>query len=471
MSNPGATVTRRLRAPLLLFAVLLIAYNPVEPWILSLLPPEGYWFVRLAPDACIALAVGATLIVGLRYRNAAWWVLAGLTVAAATLFALDVARGEGASDTINAIRVLVRYPAIGIVVWSWADDADLLQRRLSAAILFAGAVQIAAAAAELVSGFASSGLPIAPLAGTTGRYDRLGMLLAVVVILVLAGDRVSGRRWERAVPLLALVFLFLSTSRQAELGLAAGALLLAVMPLAGRQQRVTAVGTALLAVAMIAWTPSAVLRPAQQPGTGGTGGSPGQSPPASANPQPAVPSGGSVATGAPSAATVAKGSSELSLDPNRNFRLYLNFVVAPWAVVQEPLLGLGPGAHSGSTADPRLIAKLEADGVDWSYANRFMNDSNYATLLIQFGLAATALFLALLAAPLVVVVRQARRVREPVLRFAAAAGVAMAVAAAFGPAFEVRMTSVVVWVAVFAAMAYVRPIRAQPAVATSAETA
>jgi hypothetical protein len=273
--------------------------------------------------------------------------------------------------------------------------------------------------------------------------------MAGVILLLLARQRMPGRARELFLIAGAFGFLLLSTSRQASVGLAAGAAMLALLP-AGRQARFAAAAVSAFALVV-------VIAAGQVPAAPSGGDDPGVPLP------PPIPGVGVQLPATPPPATpVVRGSSQLSMDPNRNFRLYLNLVLVPWVIQTDPLIGLGPGAHLDKSASPLLIEKVEADGVDWSFARRFMNDSNYATLLVQFGLPASLLFLGLYAVPAAIVLIRLRRTAHPVAAFALALGVAMAIAAAFGPAFELRTASSVAWVSIFTALALVLAEPRQP---------
>jgi len=89
----------------------------------------------------------------------------------------------------------------------------------------------------------------------------------------------------------------------------------------------------------------------------------------------------------------------------------------------------------------------------WAYAQPYMNDSNYASLVIRFGLVSALLFGALLLAVALLLIRRAFRApTEPLVVAAFGLLVAVATAAAFGPAFEIRMTSSLLWITAFAAI-------------------
>ena len=209
--------------------------------------------------------------------------------------------------------------------------------------------------------------------GTTGRYDRFGLELAALLLALLALSAFRPRGWYLALAIPALMLLFWSTSRQAMLAVVAASALVVVWPRLRLEARGIAAGLAAICLVLLVSTSSQA--------SAGLGG------------EEALPGSGGVA--APGGGIV-KGSSELSIDPNRNFRLYLNLVLAPWAATEDPLLGLGPGRHDIIEADPRLVAKVRSDGMDWAFARQFMNDSNFTSLAIQFGGIAAAAFLAIL---------------------------------------------------------------------------
>ena len=293
---------------------------------------------------------------------------------------------------------------------------------------------------------ASSALEvIPPLAGSTGRYDRFGLLIGALIIAVVSLIAVRPRRGYVLLVTLAVVVLFWSTSRQAMIGVAAAGLVVAIWP------RISRLGRAM-GVALIVTTMAMVIATQMGRGELGLGGEDDRPPAASAG--PAASGGPPSGPSAPILPSRTLGSSALSADPNRNFRLYLNLVLGPWAALEEPVFGLGPGRHERDDADPRLIARVEADGLQWNFARHYVNDSNYASLMLQFGLVATIAFLSLLIGTLVVATRAAWRRPDPLTLFATAFGVGCLAAAAFGPSFEIRQTSVILWLSLFGAVAW-----------------
>jgi hypothetical protein len=149
---------------------------------------------------------------------------------------------------------------------------------------------------------------------------------------------------------------------------------------------------------------------------------------------------------------LTKGGVDLSLDPNRNFRLFYNLEIAPWAAVTEPLIGFGPRQQVAEQPDPRLAARFEDAGMGWSWARQFTNDSNYASLVVQFGIVAPAMLLGLILLT-VTHLAAAARAGEGFALFALTNAAAVLVAAWFGPALEIRTVSIIFWVALMAAVA------------------
>ena len=423
------------------YALALIVYLPVEPALIGGLPSTAYWIVRLVPDGLVVgLAVAVVLFGDRTARSTPVRLLWAVGAVCAVLVAANYVRGVSVADSFNAIRLIVRYLVLGLLVW-WA----LLGRTgvgplVLRAVFAAGLVQVVIAAIQIVTRILPSvgnATPFDPSAllfidGTLGRYDRLGLLLMTVVIALMAtGDLASRRRY--AFIAICMVLLFLTTSRQAMIGLALAGGLLLVFPGAEIRRRALAFGLAALSVLLVFAIPT---RPppvlSQDPDTG-----------AIQAPSPT----------SPSAPTTGKGEVKLSVDPNLNFRLFYNLTLAPWAAATEPLLGFGPLQQVADQPDPRLVARFEAAGMPWSWARLFTNDSNYASLVVQFGVIAPSLFLLLI---LGVAARVALKATQPggaFARFAVLNAAAVLVAAWFGPAFEIRMIAIIFWVALMAAIA------------------
>jgi hypothetical protein len=79
-----------------------------------------------------------------------------------------------------------------------------------------------------------------------------------------------------------------------------------------------------------------------------------------------------------------------------------------------------------------------------------MNDSNYTSLVLQFGLVLPMLFGALMAGLALRLLRfTLRGPPSPWITFALAYTAVTVVAAGFGPSFEIRTVSLLLWVGLF----------------------
>jgi hypothetical protein len=277
------------------------------------------------------------------------------------------------------------------------------------------------------------------LDGTTGRYDRYGLVLAIasaatLVAIVRSPPR---RRVGLSVLLVAcLAFLALSTSRQALLALAVGTGPLILLPGLGRVFRITASGVLFVAVALPFLVPTVTAH---------------DIPPADEIPTSSAPSEPS-----PAPPVLTRASSAISLDPNRNFRLFLTFRLAPWAAVEEPILGFGPNEHTALDADARIQQFVSDAGTTWPWARRFTEDSNYASMVIQFGPLFAVGFLAVVATLWWGTLRRAILWRDHFALVALSVSLIVVAAALFGPAFEIRTASIFLWVFLFTAIAQQR---------------
>ena len=428
-----------------LLALALLLYLPVEPAFLASLPAGLYWFLRLAPDALIVLLAASLVVSEARAPSLQTRLLLVLAALAVTLIAFDAARGFAAVDTVNALRVVLRYVVLGLVLWRAAPYILRFPEQFQRAILAAGLIQIGAAIVEIALRFANpaslnlNGLWF--IEGTTGRYDRFGFSMVLFVVVVFVRLR---RRLDRnsmllgAAGSLGVFLLVLTASRQAILALAVAALAITLARVSWRNRAGLLAASAAL-VFMTALVPS-TLRIAQvAPGVTNPGG------------PDELDRGGSGTV----IITTEKGSTEISINPNRNFRLYLNAVLTPWAALQEPLIGFGPMQHIDVYADTRLRNAVASAGMDWAYATTFTNDSNYASLVIQFGLLLPVLFIAALGYLALSALRRTRaRGQDSIAPIAFAVAAAFAVTAVFGPIFEQRTSSSALWISLFTAFAF-----------------
>jgi len=366
-------------------------------------------------------------------------LLAVVGLVAVGIVAIDVAGGHGPSDSINAIRVLVRFAVLGLILATCVTALPTLPRIVLMAIVIAGVMQMSFGLLEVASEIGMSGPLI--IAGTTGRYDRFGLIVAATLLALLALVATRPSRWQAPLIVAACVLLFLSTSRQSMLAVAATSLIIVFWPHVHRYGRVLAIGLSAACLSMALVTTN----------RGDFGAGPGD------GVEPAPGNGGVTASPPPR----ELGSTSFSIAATGNLRLYLNLVLGPWAAMQEPIVGLGPGRHDQPNADPRLIARLETDGVEWSYARQYLNDSNYASMFIQFGLLAPVGFLALLLGAIAIAARSAWRRPDPLGLFAVMFGVAALLTATLGPSFEIRPTSAVLWISLFVVVAWrERPLSA-----------
>lgn len=423
------------------YAVALILYLPVEPALLSGLPSTAYWILRLLPDGLVAgLALAVVLLGDRTARTVPVRVLWAVAAVCMFLIAVNAARGVSVVDSINAVRLVVRHMVLGLLVWWAVGDRALVGPLVVRAVLAAGLVQIVISAVQIVARIIPSvggTIALDPsvllfIDGSLGRYDRLGLLLMSVAIAAVAtDDRITRSRF--ALLAACMVLLYLTTSRQAMAGLATAGALLGVFPNVVLRRRALALVLAVLSVAFV------LAMPVRLP------------PLPSEDPEAII-----AASPAPSlspAPEITKDRIQFTVDPNRNFRLFYILELAPWAAVTEPLIGFGPRQQVAEQPDPRLVARVEAAGMNWSWARRFTNDSNYASLVIQFGLVAPVLFLLLILSVTARAARAAIRAAGGFARFAVVNSVAVLVTAWFGPAFEIRMVSIILWVSLMAAIA------------------
>jgi len=228
----------RVEGSVVALAVALVLYLPIEPVILSPLSGASYWAVRLLPDALIAVVAAAVLLVPGTRRREALAILWALAIVSLTVVLLDAMRGFAPGTTINALRVLLRYAVLGAALLAVVREPSAVLRWLTWAIVLAALVQFAAALIEFVallwpmaSGAQSfSGPNLFGVDGTVGRYDRLGFLMVAAVLMAMVGAVPGRRALGRSLLVLGMLGLAMSSSRQALVGLALAAGLLAVLP-------------------------------------------------------------------------------------------------------------------------------------------------------------------------------------------------------------------------------------------------
>lgn len=440
LGSRTTAIEAALRQAIPAFALALILYLPVEATLLVALPPEPYWVLRLLPDALIVVAALAVVLVGdPRARTTPIRILWAVVAIALLIAIANAARQIPVADSINAVRVLTRYLVLGLLLWWAVDGRDRLGPLVVGAILLSGAIQVGIATVELVTR-----IPVAAesgvsgwffLEGSFGRYDRFGLfMMGVIVAVVATADRRTP--WRFALLAACAVLLYLSTSRQAVVGLGVACAILMVWPRVPLERRAIAAGTGVLALVLLLTSPS------------------GLQPPLDVS-EPDAP-----ATVGHGVSRPIKDSIVLSMNPNLNFRLFYNLQLAPWAALNEPVVGFGPRQQVALEPDPRLMARVEAAGMDWAWARNFTNDSNYASMIIQFGVIAPASFLFLLLWTMISVARAEWTRSDPTARFAVAFAGATIVTAWFGPAFEIRTVSLTLWISLMAAMAARRLVAA-----------
>jgi hypothetical protein len=461
--NVGERLARhqgRIESAVIALAVGLVLYLPIEPTVLGGLSGAPYWVLRLLPDALIAIAAAAVMLVpGDKRREGVvlLWTLAGVTLA---VVLLDALRHFGPGTTINALRVLLRYAVLGAALLAVVREPSTLLRKFAVAIAVAviiqfaaGIVAVAVSLWPMVTGAqVFSGSALLGVQGTLGRYDRFAFLMVAGVLLGLA-DAVPGPRWlGRSLIVFGIVGLALSSSRQAMLSLALAAVLLAALPrlrISVRGLR-SAVAVVSLLLVVLVRAPTAI-QPNSDPDA------PTAVVPAATQPAATQPAATPLATTQPTAPPMRAGLN-LSLDPNENFRLYYNLKLLPWAAIHEPLLGFGPGEQSSLSANPALKKKVQQDGTVWPWAIQFTNDSEYASMVIQFGIFLPMLFLLLIGGLAFAMLRSLWHGRDdPWLPFALAYTAACLFGAGFGPAFETRTVSILLWLGLFGGFLLVRP--------------
>ena len=213
----GATITLRRSIPA--FALALLLYLPVENLLLARLAPIPYWTLRLLPDALIALLALAVVVIGDRRAHTTpvriLWLVTAISLA---LVGANVLRGIAPSESNNAIRVLVRYLVLGLLVW-WALDGrpSLGPRIVCGGIRSVASSRSPSSRYETLYRLGETSADTSALLfldGTLGRYDRFGLfMMTVIVALVATTSRL--RLWRILLFVACAALLYLSTSRQA----------------------------------------------------------------------------------------------------------------------------------------------------------------------------------------------------------------------------------------------------------------
>jgi hypothetical protein len=413
----------------ILLAAALLIYLPLEPAVLSMAPNEIYWMLRLMPDAVIAIFATAAVAFDRTLSNQARVAMLALAGLVALAVAVNFTRGFDWTQTVNSLRVLLRYVPLGILLFVYTRQRDDVPKALVLATLVAVGTQVVGGLVDVATrpGFPPRDIVGALLIdGTVGRYDRFGLLLSIGALVVLGASIRANRRTRIALYgglVAVLALLAASTSRQAFVALAVGTTPFLLLPRIPRATRATA--AVMLALAM---TFPFVIPTVTAHDVPASDDAPPPTAPATPNPPVTI-----------------RGGSNLSVDPNRNFRLFLALRFAPWAATQEPLVGFGPGQQIAADTDPRLKAYVEDAGTTWAWASRFTNDSNYASIVIQFGLVFAVAFVGFVVGLMLLTIRSAMSVRPPFAALSLSVALVVATAAFFGPAFEIRTTSIYLW--------------------------
>lgn len=434
-------------------SVALIPYLSIESVILAPLPDPYYWVVRLAPDAIIAALVVAVIVVDGSIQHVDRKPLLAVIGAILTLVAIECLRGFPIQDAINYVRVAVRFVLLGCLILYYGPRLTGLADRIAAVLPAVGAFEIIVGVGQSIGGFITGGLQNAFFVqGTFDRYDRYGLFMMAVALLLLTKPLIHRRAVSRMLLIASIAAIFLSTSRQALAGLGAGILLLIVITRAPQRRLVLLPLLSVIALLVLS-TPQQFpdsnvdrLAPHRTEVTTALSGT------VSSNPafmkQPILPTL-RVANHIP---TDIKGPLTLSADCNQNFRIWLNGLMLPWAAIQEPLAGFGPGANTALLPDLRIYEFVTDCGMSWSYARQFMGDSNYASWVIQFGLVFPGMLIGLLLGLMRTATRLVRHRSRQFPLFAVTYAGGVACACFFGPAFEMRPTSALLWIALAASI-------------------
>jgi len=449
--------TSRLAAASLLLGIVLLIYLPFENAVLSVLPAPLFWPFRLAPDGIIAaLALGG--ILERRDRNETQSLLALSGVVVCALVIIYGFAGVGATDTVNATRVVLRYPILALLIWRYARYWPGYEQDLLAALVTFVLLTIATGIVEVGLALVTQHRLVVPLAGATGRYDRFGLISMAAVIILSAAVLPRHRTAGVGALIAASLLLFASTSRQAVAGTAVGLLVLSLAPLV-----IPRLGTGSRASPTGAHRPAGrdPIAPRMSAAAVGFGGvtvllvvlsliplgtpSPTVIVSGSSAPEP-VASSGPTPTSAARSNGGARAGFSLSLDPNRNFRLFYNIVVVPEAVREKPLFGFGPRALDPTDPDPAMRRLIESHGMAWSWASRYVDDSNYASLIVKFGLPATGVFVLAILLVLRAAISPGTTASAALRRVVVGTGIAILAVAWLGPAFELRPLSAAFWI-------------------------
>ena len=69
------------------------------------------------------------------------WLLLGVSVVALVIVGIDTLRGHSPVDSINALRLVLRYLVLGLVLAIWIRDPRGLDGILLTAVVIAGGTQ------------------------------------------------------------------------------------------------------------------------------------------------------------------------------------------------------------------------------------------------------------------------------------------------------------------------------------------
>ena len=257
------------------------------------------------------------------------------------------------SDSINAIRLVVRYQALGLLVWWAAKGRVSVAPLVVLAIFTAGLVELAIVGAQLAMAIArlvrkpdrdSISSDLLYVDGSTGRYDRLGLLLMSVAIAALA---TSGRISLGRLVLVAacMATLYLSTSRQAVLGLAVACTLLAVFPRVSLGFRGLAAGLAVTSLVLVLIAPGGSATAASVDESDSAASAPTTTPGLIAPTPPPVPA--------------KKGSAIVSLDQTATSACSITWSSRP-----------GPPSRNRSLASARASNWPSTPTRDWRHSSR-----------------------------------------------------------------------------------------------------
>ncbi|WP_251559180.1 O-antigen ligase family protein [Paenibacillus pasadenensis] len=416
--------------------ILTVLYVPIEPFIVSWIPPSLSDAMRIAPELLLA-AVLMGAILSKRKEGGVSGLPDVLLISVIMLaVAVSLYNSVGFVDMVMGGRLFFRFALVYFIVRLLPDTTGLYGRLLDllTKLLY---FEVGLGVLQFLSKAALGPAPwntfgdnmvmagsVFGVQGTLGRYDQYGMFLAIIALLALT--RYFIQDGVKFLPFVAAVTgIMLSTSRQALIVLVVGAIVIFIAA-RGRQalQKKGRLVSLVMAVLFVAAPIFLLLTPSGDNRSFAT---------TERNPLEQI--------------TTLFDAGTYSATKENNFRLYYITHIGEQLLKRDPL-GLGLNTFgSAQTVDDNATLYYKY-GITDKYFLKFVADVNWISLLGQLGIIGVLLFLSFFLSIAFQSLSKSKNATEDerTILIAAVALISCFVVAGFlGPNFEIRSNSFYLW--------------------------